>query len=222
MKKFTLITLIVVQGLCSSAQNRNLLKYFIHIKVDSIIDTRYISRESANLCSSFEDENVSDSITLKYFFGNKPENLYFENELYNSDENTYSYETLKKIVCPLFLKTYEGNSYLLCYEILNIMYLSFYDAKRDILGPTYEVGDYSHYVGEQMTSSIVFPNGYIASIEITDEGIVYYRLLSIDLNSKSFNLIKSIEINGQNLDDKEKNEKLYPILGINEKGELIK
>lgn len=222
MKSLTIISLLLALSLCSMAQGRHLLQYFTQVKNDSIIYTNDLSLRSANLCSSFEDENVSDSITLKYFFGNKPENLYFENELYNSDENTYSYETLKKIVCPLFLKTYEGNSYLLCYEILNIMYLSFYDAKRDIIGPTYEVGDYSHYVGEQMTSSIVFPNGYIASIEITDEGIVYYRLLSIDLNSKSFNLIKSIEINGQNLDDKEKNEKLYPILGINEMGELIK
>lgn len=220
-KRLIILALLYLLSLDSTAQSRELLQYFIQVKNDSIINTDEISLRSANLCSRFEDNNVPDSIALKYFFGNNTKNLYFESELYNSDENTYSYETFKKIVCPLFLKPNEEKTFLLCYQILNIIYLSFYDATGDTLGPTYIVGDYSHYIGEQITSSIIFSNGKLATIEVTDKGSVYYKLLYIDENCKLFNLIKSIEVNSIGLSEKEKYDKLYTILGINEKGEQI-
>jgi len=200
------------------AQERDLLSYFIKLKEDSIINTRKM--HVAELCSRFFDNNVPDTLTLKYFFDNDTANMYYEVEDYSPDFNTYKTEVVKKLLCPLFYKKYK-NIYLICYDIDHIIYLSFYDSNRDTVLLSYIVSDFTDEYGNEVTHSIIFPNNYIASVEIKYGGDVYYKLLKIDIENKTFILIKNIKIDGKKLNDQEIYKRVYEMLGINEKGELI-
>lgn len=219
MKKILFNIILIAIGLNVLSQERHLLSYFNKIKEDSIVNTRKM--HLAELCSRFYDHNVPDSITLKYFFDNDTANLYFEYEGYNVDDHTYTYFRQKKLVCPFFYKRHEGY-YLLCYDIDNLTSLSIYDAKCDKILSSYVVGDYTDEYGNQVTHSIIFPNNYIASVEIKYGGDVFYKLLKIDIDNKTFVLIKSIKTYGGDISDQEIYKRTYEILGINEKGELIK
>jgi len=218
MKVF-IITIVFLVNLTSYSQENKLLKYFLIIKNDSIINTGKM--HIATLCSKFYKNPVPDSITLKYFFNNDTANMYYEVEDYSPDFNTYKTEVVKKLLCPLFYKK-QKDIYLICYDIDNIIYLSMYDIKQDTIISSYVVSDYTDEHGDQVTNSIIFPNNYIASVEIKWNGDYFYKLLKIDIDKKEFVLIKNIKFTNRNISVNEVFKKIHQILGINEKGELIK
>ena len=221
MKKILIKIIFISLYLNSTGQESKLLSFFSLIKNDSIINTRYIKYKGAYFCDKFYKNNVPDSITLKYFFGNDTANMYYEMEDYSPDFDRYTSEVIKKIVCPLFYKQFD-RYYLICYKIVHIIYLSIYDIKRDSIISSYIVSDYTDEHGDQVTHSIIFPNNYIASVEIKWSGDYFYKLLKIDIDKKEFVLIKNIKFTNRNISVEEVFKKTYQILGINEKGELIK
>ena len=221
MKKILIKIIFISLCLNSIGQGSILLSFFSLIKNDSIVNTRYIKYRGAYLCDKFYKNNVPDSITLKYFLGNDTANMYYEVEDYSPDFDTYKTEVVKKLLCPLFYKEY-GTKFLICYEIDNIIYLSFYDLNHDTIMSSYIVSDYTDEHGDQVTHSIIFPNNYIASVEIKWSGDYFYKLLKIDIDKKEFVLIKNIKFTNRNTSVEEVFKKTYQILGINEKGELIK
>jgi len=214
-----IITIVFLVNLTSYSQENKLLKYFLIIKNDSIINTGKM--HIATLCSKFYKNPVPDSITLKYFFNNDTANMYYEVEDYSPDFDMWTSEIIKKTVCPFFYKKY-NEFYLICYEISHIIYLSIYDYKRDTIVTSYIVSDYTDQHGNQVINSIIFPNNYIASVETKWGGDVFYKLIKIDIDKKEFVLIKNIKTSGKGLNDQEIYRRTYQILGINEKGELIK
>jgi len=221
MKKILIKMILISLSLNSIGQGSELLSYFSLIKNDSIVNTRYIKYKGAYLCDKFDKNNVPDSITLKYFFGNDTANMYYEVEDYSPDFNTYKTEVVKKLLCPLFYKK-QKDIYLICYDIDNIIYLSMYNIKQDTIISSYVVSDYTDEHGDQVTHSIIFPNNYIASVETKWGGDVFYKLIKIDIDKKEFVLIKNIKTSGKGLNDQEIYKKIHQILGINEKGELLK
>jgi hypothetical protein len=221
MKKILIKIIFISLCLNSIGQGSKLLSFFSLIKNDSIVNTRYIKCRGAYLCDKFYKNNVPDSITLKYFLGDDTANMYYEVEDYSPDFNTYKTEVVKKLLCPLFYKEY-GTKFLICYEIDNIVYLSIYDIEKDIIISSYIVSDYTDEHGDQVTHSIIFPNNYIASVEIKWSGDYFYKLLKIDIDKKEFVLIKNIKFTNRNTSVEEVFKKTYQILGINEKGELMK
>jgi hypothetical protein len=199
--------------------SQELLKYFSTIKNDSIVDTGEM--HIASLCSKYDENPLPDSITLKYFFNNDTENMYYKAVDYSTDFDTWHTSIIKKTTCPFFYKKF-NEYYLICYEIDYIIYLSIYDSKRDTILSSYVVCDITDENGNQVTQSIIFPNNYIASVETMWGGDVFYKLLKIDIGKNKFILIKNIKTSGEHLTDEEIYKRTYQILGINEKGELIK
>jgi len=214
-----IIIIFLITKISVFSQQNELLKYFSSIKCDSIITTRKMNK--VNICAKFYKNPVPDSITLKYFFNNDTTNMYYEMEDYSPDFDKWTSEVIKKTVCPFFYKKY-NEYYLICYEISNIIYLSFYDLKHDTIISSYIVSDYTDEYGNQVTHSIIFPNNYIASVETKWGGDVFYKLIKIDIDKKEFVLIKNIKTSGRGLNDQEIYKKIHQILGINDKGELIK
>ena len=216
-----IITTVFFVSFASYGKENKLLKYFSVIKNDSIVNTRKMNK--VNICSKFRDNPVPDSITLKYFFNNDTSNMYYEDVVSDLEfpDSTYIY-IIKKEFCPFFYKKFLKNIFLLCYEIEHVIYLSFYDLNQDTIISSYIVSDYTDEHGDQVTHSIIFPNNYIASVETKWGGDVFYKLLKIDIDNKKFVLIKNIKTYGGNLDDYAVYKRTYEILGINEKGELIK
>jgi|GEM_PF-2483944 len=216
-----IITIVFLVNLTSYSQENKLLKYFLIIKNDSIINTGKM--HIATLCSKFYKNPVPDSITLKYFFNNDTANMYYEDIVSDLEfpDSTYTY-ILKKEFCPLFCKEFFKNYFLICYDIDNIIYLSIYDSDLDMIMSSYVVSDYTDEHGDQVINSIIFPNNYIASVETKWGGDVFYKLIKIDIDKKEFVLIKNIKTSGKGLNDQEIYKKIHQILGINEKGELIK
>ena len=100
--------------------------------------------------------------------------------------------------------------------------MSIYDSDLDTIISSYIVSDYTDEHGDQVTHSIIFPNNYIASVEIKWGGDYFYKLLKIDIDKKEFVLIKNIKFTNRNTSVEEVFKKTYQILGINEKGELMK
>ena len=221
MKKILIKIIFISLCLNSIGQGSKLLSFFSLIKNDSIVNTRYIKCRGAYLCDKFYKNNVPDSITLKYFLGDDTANMYYEVEDYSPDFNTYKTEVVKKLLCPLFYKEY-GTKFLICYEIDNIVYLSIYDIEKDIIISSYIVSDYTDEHGDQVTHSIIFPNNYIASIELKWGGNVYYKLIKIDLDRGYFSVLKNIEALGTNKAYDEIYKNVFEILGINQKGEKTK
>ena len=221
MKKILIKIIFISLYLNSTGQESKLLSFFSLIKNDSIINTRYIKYKGAYFCDKFYKNNVPDSITLKYFFGNDTANMYYEMEDYSPDFDRYTSEVIKKIVCPLFYKQFD-RYYLICYKIVHIIYLSIYDIKRDSIISSYIVSDYTDEHGDQVTHSIIFPNNYIASIELKWGGNVYYKLIKIDLDRGYFSVLKNIEALGTNKPYDEIYKNVFEILGINQKGEKTK
>lgn len=219
MKRILYIIILIAIGSNVIAQERQLLSYFTKIKEDSIIDTGDdILMRIGNLC----DKYIPDSITLKYFFNNDTANMYYEKEDYSPDFDKWNTKIIKKNVCPLFYKK-NREYYLLCYKIISIIYLSIYDAKRDTIISTYIVSDYTDEYGNQVTHSIIFPNNYIATVEIIPIALnnskVIYKLVKIE--GQNFNIIKKVEIKKEET-EQVVYKKVYERLGITEKGELIK
>ena len=217
------VIIIAILSICVlSVNSQSLLSYFHFIENDTIINTGddILSRIGV-LCLKFRDNPIPDSITLKYFFNNDTTNMYYEMEDYSPDFDKWTSEVIKKTVCPFFYKKY-NEFYLICYEISNIIYLSFYDLKHDTIISSYIVSDYTDEYGNQVTHSIIFPNNYIASVETKWGGDVFYKLIKIDIDKKEFVLIKNIKTSGRGLNDQEIYKKIHQILGINDKGELIK
>lgn len=222
MKRVIIIAILSICVLSVNSQRNSLLSYFHFIENDTIINTGddILSRIGV-LCLKFRDNPIPDSITLKYFFNNDTTNMYYEMEDYSPDFDMWTSEVIKKTVCPFFYKKY-NEFYLICYEISNIIYLSFYDLNHDTIMSSYIVSDYTDEHGDQVTHSIIFPNNYIASVEIKWSGDYFYKLLKIDIDKKEFVLIKNIKFTNRNISVEEVFKKTYQILGINEKGELIK
>jgi hypothetical protein len=214
--------------LIAKCQNNKLLSYFPLIDNDSIIHTGDdITSRYGSVCGKFEDAPVPDSITLKYFFNNDTSNLYFQASTYDYDNNTFSYGIVKKDFCPIFYKKYNKNTFLLCYYILEIIYLSFYDITNDSLLSSYVVSDCTDENGNIVTHSIIFPDNYIATIEIRDEDPkypkikVFYRLVRINYKDKKFEIVKQKNVFEDPQEYEKYYEKVYNILGINKRGELI-
>jgi hypothetical protein len=199
--------------------SQELLKYFSTIKNDSIVDTGEM--HIASLCSKYDENPLPDSITLKYFFNHDTANMYYKAVDYSTDFDTWHTSIIKKTTCPFFYKKF-NEYYLICYEIDYIIYLSIYDLKRDTILSSYVVCDYTDENGNQVTHSIIFPNNYIASVETNWDGDVIYKLLKIDIENKEFVIIKNIKFTNRSISIEEVFKRTYQILGINEKGELIK
>lgn len=217
------VIIIAILSICVlSVNSQSLLSYFHFIENDTIINTGddILSRIGV-LCLKFRDNPIPDSITLKYFFNNDTTNMYYEMEDYSPDFDKWTSEVIKKTVCPFFYKKY-NEFYLICYEISNIIYLSFYDLKHDTIISSYIVSDYTDEYGNQVTHSIIFPNNYIASIELKWGGNVYYKLIKIDLDRGYFSVLKNIEALGTNKAYDEIYKNVFEILGINQKGEKTK
>jgi len=213
-----IIIIFLITKISVFSQQNELLKYFSSIKYDSIITTRKMNK--VNICAKFYENPVPDSITLKYFFNNDTTNMYYEMEDYSPDFDKWTSEVIKKTVCPFFYKKC-NEFYLICYDISNIIYLSFYDLNHDTIISSYIVSDYTDEYGNEVTHSIIFPNNYIASVEIKWSGDYFYKLLKIDIDKKEFVLIKNIKFTNRNTSVEEVFKKTYQILGINEKGELF-
>ena len=217
--------MITILSICFlSVNSQSLLSYFHFIENDTIINTGddILSRIGV-LCLKFRDNPIPDSITLKYFFNNDTTNMYYEDIVSDLEfpDSTYIY-ILKKEFCPLFCKEFFKNYFLICYDIDNIIYMSIYDSDLDTIISSYIVSDYTDEYGNQVTHSIIFPNNYIASVETKWGGDVFYKLIKIDIDKKEFVLIKNIKTSGRGLNDQEIYKKIHQILGINDKGELIK
>jgi hypothetical protein len=161
------------------------------------------------------EKTLPDSIALKYFFDNKVENMQGEFEGYNVDDNTYTYTSYIKKVCPLYKKQ-DKNIYLLCYGIDNIVYLSIYNIKTDKIESTFIVVNDSDEA-DVYTRSTIFSNGYIVTIQSNEKG--FYILTKTDCSARKFIEIKKIEFDmNQSYDNIQK--KVFEILEISEKGEL--
>ena len=216
MKNIIFMLMFIV---CMNAKGQNsnkFLDYFPSISRDSTIRTR---QQFVRLYYKIVDENsFPDSIALKRFFDNDPQKMEDMEIGYNVDDNTYIYTSFIKKVCP-FYKIKNEKTYLLCYVIESVAYLSFYDSINNKIENTLIVSDFSDDLGNVVTHSIIFPNNNIVTVQIRSEKINYV-LLRIDYKSHTFLELKKIETESNQSDDSIMDNS-FDILGISKEGELL-
>ncbi|MDR2423294.1 MAG: hypothetical protein LBD59_01040 [Prevotellaceae bacterium] len=215
MKKIIIILLAVLYYTTVTCQNeKSFTDYFPVIKNDSIISSVLLQKQYFKIV----DINAfPDDVSLKYFFNNNKEKMQGEFEGYNADHNTYTYTTYTKKVYPLYVKKF-NNTYIICYGLQSIVYLSFYNCATDKIENTFVVADFDDDPVDTYIHSIIFSNNYIAIIQVAEKS--YYIFYKIDYENRKFMELKRVKFDSSQSDYEIKNN-IFDALGISEEGELL-
>jgi hypothetical protein len=206
------VLLIIAFTGCLNAQGQNtkkLLDYFPDLQTkDTIITSR-------QLWHAIPKNEMDTILALQYFFNNDVNQMHDIDVGYNMDDNIYIYTPYTKKIKPLY-KVKEKDTYLLCYSISSVIYLTIYDCKNDKSGDVFIVVDETDY--NWSTHSTIFPNNYI--LTVNRENKAYYILSKIDYESRKFIEVKKIETNIYQ-DEDDLWENAFEALGISRTGELL-
>jgi hypothetical protein len=188
---------------------KGFLDYFPDLQNENLImDTRTLWH--------LNTQNPLDTvIALKYFFDNDTKKMHDIYQAYNMDENTYTDVPYIKEIYPLY-KIKHKEIYLLCYDLVSIINLMFYDYKNDKIISDFAIGDNSAY--EEFLYSTIFPNNYIVTIDVTDKS--YYILSKIDYETQKIIELKRLKID-KNQTDNDLESNAFEALGISRTGELL-
>jgi hypothetical protein len=217
MKKITIFSICCLIATNCTGQKHDLLSFFDNIKQDSIVNSL-----DFGLKNIFQ-KDITDSVSIYYFFENNEDNLYGIGEAYNMDYNTYTEVKYKRTVTALFSK--KTNKFvILCYWIDEINYLAIYDVTRDFIVSTYPFCKPTTGQGEDFLHSILFANNYIFTIETTEKTRI--KLIEIDYINGKFNEHKNIIMDDFMIiedmsPNNEKYNKALKLAGISETGELL-
>ncbi len=213
MKKIIILLATSIGFLNASCQNKKILTYFPETENDTI---RTIQEQNSYYNIS-QKNNIPDTMALRYFFDNDIKKMYGTEEGYNVDDNSYTTVSYVKKVCPLFKKA-NKHLYLLCYGIKSVLYLSIYNPVNDKIINSYIISDFTDNLGNAVTHSTIFPNGYIVTVQINDN--THYKLAKIDYELQKIVILKDIKKNDMSEYDKRYKE-AFSVLGITERGQLI-
>lgn len=180
MKRVLTISLLIYLFIDVSCQKKTLMPYFPERTSDTLINTL---QEQNHYYKRMDKFTLPDKIALKYFFNNDINEQNSIEEGYNVDENSYKTVKFKKKVCPLFLINNNSRT-ILCYAIESCIYLAFYDINSDSISKSFKISDFSDDMGNIEIHSLVYPSGYIITVDVEDE--IHYKLNKIDYENQTF------------------------------------
>jgi hypothetical protein len=217
MKKILIFLLCWLITTNCIGQKRDLLSFFDNIKQDSTVNSLDFGLRKIH------QKDITDAMSIYYFFGNNEDNLYGIEEAYNMDYNTYTEVKYKRIVSALFSKTI-NKFVILCYWLDEVNSLAIYDATKDLIGSTYPFCKLPNGQGEAFLHSILFSNNYIFSIET--EAKTRVKLIEIDSVNGKFIERKNVMMNEtMYIEDvnpgNEKYQTALNLVGISKTGELL-
>jgi hypothetical protein len=216
MKKMILMLSIFagVVNVAKTQTNKQFLDYFPTISKDSVVNTITIVNLDYDI---LEKNRFPDSIALRRFFDNNIDNMQAVEYGYNPDTQEDFVTPYIKRVYPIYKIKY-NNTHLVCYIIESVIYLTQYNSLQDKFQASLIIADYSDDFGNVYTHSIVYPNNYIAMIQVNKKS--YYILSKIDFEYRKFIELKRIDFDGT-IEDHEIRHNVFNALGISEEGELL-